>query len=233
MGNACTVGPACGNLSVTCKLDPTAAISAAGASLASLTVILGGSGCLQMPYAGRNASFLVDGLVMNQFYRMLVVTEDSLYPDPNRQACSHPLVQALLADAMQSTNRSLNANGVDVASLRAQAVSVLIVLVQGSSIECSTCLQYYQMELGLHISPGAWCLHRHQHRVCYMLADHCGLGLHISPGPLCLHRYSMLRHVYLGMSVMIPSTAYPAAEPCLVPGSTAARPTESAAAARD
>lgn len=101
MGNACTVGPACGNLSVTCKLDPQAAISAAGASLVNLTVIPGGSGCLQMPYAGRNASFLVDGLVMNQFYQMLVVTEDSLYPAPNRQACLHPLVQALPPDLRQ------------------------------------------------------------------------------------------------------------------------------------
>lgn len=91
VGNACTVGPACGNLSVTCKLDPKAAITKAGGSLAGLTIIPGGVGCLQLPYAGRNASFSVDSLAMDRLYQILVVTEDTLYPSPNRQGCLHCL----------------------------------------------------------------------------------------------------------------------------------------------
>lgn len=84
MGNACAIGPACGNLNVTCKLDPKTAIADAGASLSGLTVVPGGIGCLQLPYAGRNMSFAVTSLAMNQFYQLLVVTEDTLYPSPNR-----------------------------------------------------------------------------------------------------------------------------------------------------
>lgn len=87
VGNACTIGPACGNLNVTCKLDPKTAIADAGASLAGLTVVPGGIGCLQLPYAGSNMSFAVTSLAMNQFYQLLVVTEDTLYPSPNRQGC--------------------------------------------------------------------------------------------------------------------------------------------------
>ena len=97
VGNACTVGPACGNLSVICKLDPKAAIVAAGASLSGLTVIPGGSGCLPIPYAGSNVSFPVGSLLMNRLYQMLVVTEDTLWPNPNRQACLHQHIVALPA----------------------------------------------------------------------------------------------------------------------------------------
>lgn len=89
VGNACTIGPACGDLSVTCKLDPKAAITEAGGSLAGLTVVPGGVGCLQSPYAGRTVSISADSLAMNQYYQLLVVTEDTLYPNPNRQGCLH------------------------------------------------------------------------------------------------------------------------------------------------
>ena len=89
VGNACTIGPACGDLSVTCKLDAKAAITKAGGSLAGLTVVPGGAGCLQLPYAGSNVSISVDSLAMNQYYQLLVVTEDTLYPNPNRQGCLH------------------------------------------------------------------------------------------------------------------------------------------------
>lgn len=88
VGTACAVGPTCKDLNVSCQLTPEAAIRAAGTSLNGLTVVVGGSGCLLIPYAGSNVSFRspITSLVMNSYYQMLVVTEDTLFPTPNRQA---------------------------------------------------------------------------------------------------------------------------------------------------
>ncbi|DBA74581.1 TPA: hypothetical protein ACH3X2_009453 [Trebouxia sp. C0005] len=84
VGTACTLGPTCNSLNVSCKITPAAAITNAGTSLAGLNVL--GSGCLLLPDAGSNVSLpsTVSDLNMDSLFQLLVVTEDTLYPTPNR-----------------------------------------------------------------------------------------------------------------------------------------------------
>ncbi len=91
VGTAGTLGPTCNSLNVSCKTTPAAAIANAGTSLSGLNVL--GSGCLLLPHAGYNVSLpsIVADLNMNSLFQLLVVTEDTLYPTPNRQGCTHHL----------------------------------------------------------------------------------------------------------------------------------------------
>ncbi len=88
VGTACTLGPTCNSLNVSCKITPAAAITDAGTSLSGLNVLE--SGCLLLPEAGSNVSLpsTVADLDMNSLFQLLVVTEDTLYPTPNRQGCN-------------------------------------------------------------------------------------------------------------------------------------------------
>ena len=94
VGTACTLGPTCNSLNVSCKITATTAITDAGTSLSGLNVIQ--SGCLLVPDAGSNVSLpstLAD-LNMDSLFQLLVVTEDTLYPTPNRKDCASALSQA-------------------------------------------------------------------------------------------------------------------------------------------
>ena len=86
LGPACTLGPTCLSLDVSCKITPEEAIATAGASLTGLNLLAGG--CLLMPEAGTNVSLAqpVTNLGMGGLYQMFVVSEDTLFPSPNRHA---------------------------------------------------------------------------------------------------------------------------------------------------
>lgn len=88
VGPACDVGPTCLSLNVSCKADATAAIIAAGGTVPSSRISLTGNtnpGCLLLPTAAGNVSLTgILGLNMNQMYQLTMVTEDTLFPVPNR-----------------------------------------------------------------------------------------------------------------------------------------------------
>lgn len=88
VGTACTLGPTCNSLNVSCKITAATAITDAGTSLSGLNVLQ--SGCLLLPDAGSNVSLpsIVSDLDMDSLFQMLVVTEDTLYPTPNRKGCA-------------------------------------------------------------------------------------------------------------------------------------------------
>ena len=83
VGTACVVGPTCSSLNVSCKIDPVTAITDAGTSLTGLQILA--TGCLLAPRAASNVSSSpITNLNMNALFQMLVVTEDTLFPVPNR-----------------------------------------------------------------------------------------------------------------------------------------------------
>lgn len=88
VGTACTLGPTCNSLNVSCMITAATAITDAGTSLSGLNVLQ--SGCLLLPDAGSNVSLpsIVSDLDMDSLFQMLVVTEDTLYPTPNRKGCA-------------------------------------------------------------------------------------------------------------------------------------------------
>ena len=87
VGTACDVLPTCVAVNVSCKLNPSSAILAAGGSV-QRSINLGtlpNPGCLLMPNAGANVSLSgIAGLANDSLYQLTFVTEDTLFGGPNR-----------------------------------------------------------------------------------------------------------------------------------------------------
>ncbi|KAL0035306.1 hypothetical protein WJX77_000193 [Trebouxia sp. C0004] len=122
VGTACTLGPTCNSLNVSCKISPTAAITNAGTSLSGLNVL--GYGCLLLPDAGSNVSLpsTVADLNMNSLFQLLVVTEDTLYPTPNRS----PQTNIFLIRTVDHTPPTFTGGTPYVQNIQATAFDVVV-----------------------------------------------------------------------------------------------------------
>ncbi|DBB14474.1 TPA: hypothetical protein ACH3X3_004761 [Trebouxia sp. C0006] len=122
VGTACTLGPTCNSLNVSCKITPAAAITDAGTSLSGLNVLE--SGCLLLPEAGSNVSLpsTVADLDMNSLFQLLVVTEDTLYPTPNRS----PQTNIFLIRTVDHTPPAFTGGTPYVQNIQATAFDVVV-----------------------------------------------------------------------------------------------------------